>query len=323
MARLPLKQEIFGVRFARIAVDIISGFITTARGNKVMLVIQDYYTKYGQCIPLPDKTAPTCADALLHHWILPFGTPMLLHSDQGREFENKIWFELCQLLNIKKTRTNPYRPQSDGQVERWNKTLVSQLSKMVNKSRDDWDIQSAFVVHAYNTTEHAVTGYSPNYLLFAEEIVMPLDIQFGLIGGGQDDMCETVFVHAARQNLRKAYDIVASNMSKGAIRQKLGFDSRGVSMPMFNVGDKVLRFHAPLTQLGKLGGKWDGPYVVATVISENTVFLRGTKGKLFKSNVARLRRWRGRESTILDSAHDEKQPVIESSLTAGWGGYRE
>jgi len=39
--------------------------------------------------------------------------------------------------------------------------------------------------------------------------------------------------------------------------------------------------------------------------------------------VARLRRWRGRESTILDSAHDEKQPVIESSLTAGWGGYRE
>ena len=47
----------------------------------------------------------------------------MLHSDQGTEFESNLWTEMCHQLAICKTRTNPYRPQSDGQVERFNRTL--------------------------------------------------------------------------------------------------------------------------------------------------------------------------------------------------------
>ena len=118
MAKLPLTKELWGVRFARIALDIISGFIRTPSGNTCMIVIQDYYTKYTRVFPLPDQKALTCAEALVNGWILLFGCPFVCHSDQGRNFESDLWKEMCSLLEIHKTRTNPYRPESDGAVER-------------------------------------------------------------------------------------------------------------------------------------------------------------------------------------------------------------
>ena len=108
--RSALHQEVFGVRFGRIAMDIISGFKTTPRGNTCMLVIQDYYTKYVRVIPLPDHTAVTCAEAFVDEWVLTFGIPLLLHSDQGREFESRLFTDMCEYLTIGKQRTNPYQP---------------------------------------------------------------------------------------------------------------------------------------------------------------------------------------------------------------------
>ena len=57
VGKSPLSQELFGVRFGRIAVDIISGFITTGQGNTCMMVVQDYFTKFVQVFPLPNHTA--------------------------------------------------------------------------------------------------------------------------------------------------------------------------------------------------------------------------------------------------------------------------
>ena len=126
-----MTKELFGVRFARIALDILSGFETTEQGNTCILVIQDYFTKYAMALPLPNHTAVTCAEALMKNWILTFGTPLVIHSDQGREFESELWSTMCRLLQITKTRTNPYRPQSDGMVERLNWTLIGALTAML------------------------------------------------------------------------------------------------------------------------------------------------------------------------------------------------
>ena len=67
MGKLPLSQELFGVRFAKIAVDFISGFRTTDRGNTCMMVVQDYYTKYVQVYPMPNHTAITSATSLFEN----------------------------------------------------------------------------------------------------------------------------------------------------------------------------------------------------------------------------------------------------------------
>ena len=82
--------------------------------------IPDYlFLKPSFLLSQRDHKAATCARAFVRGWVLHLGVPLLLHSDQGREFESDLFQEMCHYLAICKTRTNPYRPQSDGQVERF------------------------------------------------------------------------------------------------------------------------------------------------------------------------------------------------------------
>ncbi len=291
LGKLPLSQELYGVRFARIATDIVSGFRPTPAGNTCMMVVQDYYTKYVQVYPLPNHTATTCATALFENWVLTWGAPLMLHSDQGPEFESRLWTEMCGHAAICKTHTNPYRPQSDGMVERLNKTLISCLTTMVNTHRDDWDEQARYVVHAYNASEHASTGCTPNMLVLGEEIIMPGDLVYGAQGIGGDLPCTVTFVEALRQNLRESYSLVRRNLEKHARLQKVGYDT-GLKSRRFDVGDLVLRYSTPQS-IEKTCYDYDGPHTVIHNVSETTCIIKSFTGKLTKSHVARLRPWLG------------------------------
>ena len=88
--------------------------------------------------PIKDKCADTVADVLVNKIILRFGMLLVIYSDQGREFENGLMKSLCSLLGCVKTRTAPYHPESDGMVERFNRTCVMMLSMFVNDRRDNW-----------------------------------------------------------------------------------------------------------------------------------------------------------------------------------------
>ena len=260
-----------------------------------MMVITDYYTKYTRVFPLRDHKAATCARAFVRGWVLYLGVPLIMHSDQGREFESDLWQEMCHYLAICKTRTNPYRPQSDGQVERFNRTLIAVLKPLVNEQTDDWDEQVDFVVHAYNSTVHASTNCSPNLLVFGEDLIMPADLVFGVVGISPEVPCQVLFVEGLRDRFKYAYEMVRTQLQKSAKWQKVGYDT-GLKHRVFKVGDKVSRMHEPLKNL-KLTTNWDGPHVITRVISECTVVIRSPLGRLYKSNVARLRPWRGRETS--------------------------
>ena len=84
----------------------------------------------GRSIPNAQPEATTVAELLVREFICRFGVPLLIHSEQGRNFESELFAEMCRLLDIKKTRTTPYHPESDGMVERFNRTLEAQLSKV-------------------------------------------------------------------------------------------------------------------------------------------------------------------------------------------------
>ena len=308
LGRSPLHQELFGVRFGRIAMDIISGFKPTPAGNTCMLVIQDYFTKYVRVIPLPDHTAVTCATAFVDHWVLTFGIPLLLHSDQGREFESQLFTAMCEYLTVVKQRTNPYRPQSDGQVERFNRTLIEALTALVDVHMEDWDIQSKYVVTAYNSTEHSSTGCSPNLMVFGDEILMPADVIFGATENPLQDPCPIVFVEDLRGRMREAYEWARKYLETTAERQKVGYDT-GLKIRRFVVGEQVVRYHTPQAAI-KLAPNWDGPYLIDTVISETTVLLRSARGRLYKSNVDRIRRWYGVE---LSQTVDMLQPCCDDT----------
>ena len=109
-----------GAPLDHLATDILGPFPESIRGNKYVLAVTDYFTKWVEIFPIPDQTAPTCAEIILNEVIARFGCPYNIHSDQGRNYESAIFSELCQLLEIRKTRTSPGHPSCNGQVERFN-----------------------------------------------------------------------------------------------------------------------------------------------------------------------------------------------------------
>lgn len=110
------------------ATDILE-LPVTSKGNRYVLVVEDYFTKFVNLYALPNQTAQSVARCLFADYVLVHGVPEVVHSDQGRQFEAEIVQRLCQLLGIKKTRTAPYNPKSDRMVERFNRTLIDQLAK--------------------------------------------------------------------------------------------------------------------------------------------------------------------------------------------------
>ena len=106
------------------------------------------------------------------------GVPRTIHTDQGKDFDSKLIKALCELLEIEKTRTTAYHPESDGLVERLNKTLITMIRSLVDEEQKTWDIILPKVVLGYRSSVQSTTGYSPFYLMHGSEVMLPIDIMF-------------------------------------------------------------------------------------------------------------------------------------------------
>ena len=115
----------------RIAMDVVGPLPVTPRGNRYILVVSDYFTKWKEAFPLADMEASSIARVVVNEIICRFGIPDTIHTDQGRNFESGLIRDICQLIDVKKTHTTPYHPESDGLVERLNRTLIDMLSMAV------------------------------------------------------------------------------------------------------------------------------------------------------------------------------------------------
>ena len=112
------------------AADIL-GPVTLARKSKAryILVMSDLFTKYAVTVALQDMTAAMVANAIIEEWIMKFGAPDVIHTDQGSNFNSELLHDNCRIFMIEKTRTTAYHPQGNGQVERFNRVIADTLSK--------------------------------------------------------------------------------------------------------------------------------------------------------------------------------------------------
>ena len=125
----------------RLAMDILGPLPLTPHGNRFVLDVTDYFTKWTESYAIPNQEAVTVAEKLVGEFVCRFGVPCELHSDQGTNFDSKVMAEVCKLLDIEKTRTSPLHPQSDGQVERYNRTLIEMLRGNLKETQENWDLQ--------------------------------------------------------------------------------------------------------------------------------------------------------------------------------------
>ena len=99
---------------------------------------------------------------------------------KGCNFESKVIAELCKLSKIKNVQTTPYRPQCNGQCECFNSTLISMIGTLPAEAKIRWQEHSPTLVHAYNSSHSNATGFSPFYLMYGRQPMLPIDVQFGV-----------------------------------------------------------------------------------------------------------------------------------------------
>ncbi|KAF0039034.1 hypothetical protein F2P81_009518 [Scophthalmus maximus] len=168
----------------------------TSRGNRFMLVAIDYFTKWMKAYPLPDQEATTVAEALIQGMFSRFGMPSEIHSDQGRNFESQLFTTMCSQLGIRKTRTTPLHPKSDGLVERFMRTLGAQLALASAPDQGDWDLQLPLIPMACRSAVQESTGCTPALLMLGRELRTPPELAYGRPTDAPDVMAcpETAFL---------------------------------------------------------------------------------------------------------------------------------
>ena len=113
-------------------------------------------------------------------FVTNYGYPQKISSDQAKAFNGKLYTALCQEAKIRKMRTSPYHPQTNGQCEWFNRTLMTMLGALPQESKVQWQDWVSTLVHAYNCTTTRVTEYSPYFLMFGREPRIPVDETFGV-----------------------------------------------------------------------------------------------------------------------------------------------
>jgi len=224
LGKAPLKQFSVSAPMQCIAVDILGPLPITRDGNEYIIVTGDYFTKWKEAFAVPNHTALTVADKLVTEFFSRFGCPVQIHSDQGREFESDLFQAVCEKLGIKKSRTTPYRPQSDGLLERFNRTLKQLLSLFAYDNTQDWDDHLPYLLMAYRSTEHASTKCSPNLLMLGREISCPIDLMVGFPPDKQEEVCPIQYVEWLKCAMNTAFDFAKVQLKKAANIQKRNYD---------------------------------------------------------------------------------------------------
>ena len=265
--RAKMKQNCVGLPLERVGIDIMGPITTSESENKYVLVIVDYFTKWTMALPIKNQEAETIAQAFVTHFISNFGVPKLIHSDQGSNFESKVFREMCVILGAEKRRTTAFRPQSDGLVERANRTLQNMLAKFVSSHQKDWDRFLPLLTFAYNTAVHHSTGFAPCQLMMGRNLNLPLDVVLGK--PKQDRESYSQYGRKLENIINHIHDIARRNLKFSSDAQKRVYDHKA-NQRLYQEGDLVWLYHnkRSVGLSTKLACKWTGPHKIVKRLND-------------------------------------------------------
>lgn len=152
----------------KIAYDVIGPFKYPNKGKLYSLTIQDSFSKFVKFCPLEDCTSKSIAKALIEEWILNFGIPRVLLSDNGPNLCGEVMAEVARYFGIARITTAIGYPQANGSCERVHQTFGAYLRTTEQDMQQDadWAMRCKMAAYAINTTVHKTTGYTPHQLMY-------------------------------------------------------------------------------------------------------------------------------------------------------------
>ena len=316
-----ISMPLIGKPFQRIAMDVVGPLPKSKSGNRFILTICDYATRYPEAIPLPSTEAERVAKELIKLFSR-VGIPDEILTDQGSNFMSSLLQETYSLLQIRRIRTSPYHPQMDGLVERFNGTLKSMLKKFTSKNQKDWDEYLPFLLFAYREVPQESTGFSPFELLFGRRVRGPLDVlRECWTDEKPEDTPVIPYVLDMQKKLREMTGVAQTSLQVAQQRQKEHYDQKAVHTgESLEVGDEVLVLLP--ARRNKLQLEWAGPYKITRKVSPVDVEV-DTPGKRSSSKIYHvnlLRKWYSGSYccfSLLQDRCGEDVPLEQTTAEAG------
>ena len=243
----------------------------TESGYNQILVIIDHFTKLAEAVPCQTASAEETCDHLITHWISRYGCPMTFQSYNGKTFVGDLTKALMKRSHIAQAHSTTYHPQTNGLVERQNRTLVIMLRVYCSRYMTDWDKYLPQVVGAYNSTQHSTTGISPFMMLTSRKRAMLLTFFYPEYEGKKTS--PQAYVKEAVKRQQELNELCRRNTAQAQMRQRKKYDEKILQAKPYAVGQYVCVFQNVIPPKGtkKLLKKRRGPFMITESAPARTV----------------------------------------------------
>lgn len=272
--------------FQRIGMDFLGPLTTSSNGNRHVIVMIAYHTKWVEAVATPEATAACAAKAFLEAVVLRHGAPEQVVTDRGHHFVAGMTKELFRLTQTNHARTAAYHPQTNGLCERFNRTIAEMISQYVSTDHRDWDEFLPFATFAYNTSVQETTGYTPFFLLYGHEPTLPIDAALHVNPGPDTEPSNEEF----RRRWGKAKELVLERERRAQEANKQRYDSTHREQQLVPGGFVYLRM--PVGKRGRTSKflhPYHGPYRLVRQTAENDWEVENRRGRRDVVNVNRLK----------------------------------
>ncbi|RVW81428.1 Pol polyprotein [Vitis vinifera] len=267
--------------FAQWGMDIVGPLPAAPAQKKFLLVATDYFSKWVEAEAYASIKDKDVTKFVWKNIVCRFGIPQIIIADNGPQFDSIAFRNFCSELNIRNSYSTPRYPQSNGQAEATNKTLINALKKRLEQAKGKWVEELPGVLWAYRTTPGRPTGNTPFSLTYGMDVVIPTEI--GL---------PTIRTDAAKQkdanmDLGRNLDWADEVRESAAIRmadyqqRASAHYNRKVRPRNFKNGALVLRKVFENTAevgAGKFQANWEGPYIVSKANEMEPIILQKLDG---------------------------------------------
>jgi transposase InsO family protein len=281
--------------FAQWGLNQVGPLPKSSRGHTYLLVAVEIFSKWIKAVPVTNQEATT-AIKFFESITCPYGVPNSIITDNGTNFTSGEFQEFAKELGIKIKYASVAHPKSNGQVKKANRLVCAGLKKRLHRplkrAAGAWVEELPSVLSSLHTTPNSSTGYTPFFLLFGAEAVLPTDVRYcapRVVAYVKEDAQKAL--EDALDLLDEAWDVALA--CSVVYQQNLrNYHSRRVHGRSFEPDNLVLRLKQ--TSTSKLESPWEGPYLIHEVIPGGAYRLCNPKAGVEKKNpwnVAQLRRF--------------------------------
>ncbi|KAK0586051.1 hypothetical protein LWI29_000155 [Acer saccharum] len=255
----------------------------TKGGAKHAIVAMDYFTKWVEAEAIVHITEANTTNFVKKNILYRFGIPSIIITDNGTQFDNNKFREMCEEYKITNYYASPAHPQTNGQTEAVNKVIKHTLKAKLEAKKGTWANKLPKVLWAYRTTARSSTRETPFALAFGTEAVIPTETTFTsprvqLYNPEHN-------VNMLLQNLDELEEVKDRAQVRNAAYQQRAarYYNSHVRVRRFQIGDLVLRRVSPNTKdksVRSLADKWEGPYIIKGITRHGAYMIARLDGSL-------------------------------------------